>query len=471
MLKAQLASRQIDLAFLLGPMEEPRVENLYLCNYPLSWVASPKLKVGRQPISLRRLAEWPVITYPSTTDPHRAADAVAGRCGVAAMYGSSALSVIVRMALDGIGTALIAPVILRRELAQGELRILDVKDGEVPPLHYTACWMQGPDSQVPRTVAEAAQQVRASAAPSGITLIRISDRGLSQHVIRRTRRVPVQCSPYQTSFKGINMNAITVARDSVALARQARLDARSGRFTGPTANLAPGHVQANLAILPRAGGRLPAFLPAQSQALSLLAMSEPGDPSLPELGQDIDIRSDIPRYRVWKHGELVAEPTDVHDWWRDDLVSFLIGCSFSFEEAMLDNGLPVRHIQQGLQRAHVPDQRADAARRRVRRSPGRVHAPLKAADAIRAIQVTSRFPSVHGAPVHLGDPSLIGIADIAKPDYGDAVEILPGEIPVFWACGVTPQSVVAAVKPEFCITHAPGHMLVTDLVNSQMAIL
>ena len=160
-LKAQLASRQIDLAFLLGPMEEPRVENLYLCNYPLSWVASPKLKVGRQPISLRRLAEWPVITYPSTTDPHRAARQMLLQAGVESprMYGSSALSVIVRMALDGIGTALIAPVILRRELAQGELRILDVKDGEVPPLHYTACWMQGPDSQVPRTVAEAAQQI------------------------------------------------------------------------------------------------------------------------------------------------------------------------------------------------------------------------------------------------------------------------------------------------------------------------
>ena len=120
-LKAQLASRQIDLAFLLGPMEEPRVENLYLCNYPLSWVASPKLKVGRQPISLRRLAEWPVITYPSTTDPHRAAQMLL-QAGVESprMYGSSALSVIVRMALDGIGTALIAPVILRRELAQGE---------------------------------------------------------------------------------------------------------------------------------------------------------------------------------------------------------------------------------------------------------------------------------------------------------------------------------------------------------------
>jgi DNA-binding transcriptional LysR family regulator len=160
-LKTQLASRQIDLAFLLGPMEEPRIENLYLCNYPLSWVASPKLKVGRQPIPLKRLAEWPVITYPSTTDPHRAVRQLLQQAGVEAprMYGSSALSVIVRMAQDGIGTAVIAPVILHKELAQGELRILDVKAPALPPLHYTACWMQGPDSQIPRAVAEAAQQI------------------------------------------------------------------------------------------------------------------------------------------------------------------------------------------------------------------------------------------------------------------------------------------------------------------------
>ena len=161
-LKAQLASRQIDLAFLLGPMEEPRVENLYLCNYPLSWAASPKLQ-GRPPADLAQAAGRMArhhLSLHHRSAPSGAADAVAGRCGVAArMYGSSALSVIVRMALDGIGTALIAPVILRRELAQGELRILDVKDGDVPPLHYTACWMQGPDSQVPRTVAEAAQQI------------------------------------------------------------------------------------------------------------------------------------------------------------------------------------------------------------------------------------------------------------------------------------------------------------------------
>ncbi|MGE8656601.1 MAG: putative hydro-lyase [Achromobacter sp.] len=264
----------------------------------------------------------------------------------------------------------------------------------------------------------------------------------------------------------------SASRGSVELARRARLDARSGKLTGPTANLAPGHVQANLAILPRAlAADFLHFCQRNPKPCPLLAMSEPGDPALPELGHDIDIRTDIPRYRVWHNGELVSEPTDVRDLWRDDLVSFLIGCSFSFEEAMLDNGLPVRHIEQGcnvpMYRTNIPTHAAG-----VFGGPLVVSMrPLKAADAIRAIQVTSRFPSVHGAPVHIGDPALIGIADIHQPDYGDPVEIRPGEMPVFWACGVTPQSVVAAVRPDFCITHAPGHMLVTDLVNSRMAIL
>lgn len=268
------------------------------------------------------------------------------------------------------------------------------------------------------------------------------------------------------------MSPVDVVRNSVELARQARLDARSGRLTGPTANLAPGHVQANLAILPRPlAAEFLHFCQRNPKPCPLLAMSEPGNPALPELGADIDIRTDIPRYRVWKNGELVAEPTDVRDIWRDDLVSFLIGCSFSFEEAMLDNGLPVRHIEQGcnvpMYRTNIPTNPAGSFSGPLVVSMR----PLKAADAIRAIQVTSRFPSVHGAPVHIGDPALIGIADINRPDYGDAVEIRPGEMPVFWACGVTPQSVVSSVRPEFCITHAPGHMLVTDLVNSRMAML
>lgn len=255
-------------------------------------------------------------------------------------------------------------------------------------------------------------------------------------------------------------------------AHRVRLDARAGKLAGPTANLAPGHVQANLAILPAdVANDFLRFCQRNPKPCPLLAVSEPGDPSLPALGKDIDVRSDIPRYRVWRDGHLVDEPTDVRALWRDDLVAFLIGCSFSFEEAMIDNGLPVRHIEQGC---NVPMYRTSIATEPAGPFYGPLVVsmrPLKAADAIRAIQVTSRFPSVHGAPVHLGDPSLIGIRDINRPDYGDAVEIRPGEIPVFWACGVTPQSVVAAVQPEFCITHAPGHMLVTDLLNSRMAVL
>ncbi|WP_094842426.1 putative hydro-lyase [Bordetella genomosp. 11] len=253
---------------------------------------------------------------------------------------------------------------------------------------------------------------------------------------------------------------------------QARLDARSGAMTGPTANVAPGYVQANLAILPKEmADDFLRFCLRNPKPCPILAVSEPGDPSLPELGVDIDIRTDIPRYRVWKDGVLVEEPSDVRHVWRDDLVSFLIGCSFSFEEAMLDNGLPVRHIEQGC---NVPMYRTNVPTAPAGRFSGPLVVsmrPLKPADAIRAIQVTSRFPSVHGAPVHFGDPAAIGIADIDRPDYGDPVDIRPGEVPVFWACGVTPQSVVAAVKPSFCITHAPGHMLVTDLINSRVAAL
>lgn len=251
---------------------------------------------------------------------------------------------------------------------------------------------------------------------------------------------------------------------------QARLDARAGRLDRPTSNVSPGNVQGNLVILPAAlADDFMRFCQRNPKPCPLLAVSEAGDPSLPELGVDIDIRTDLPRYRVWRHGRLVDEPTDVRGVWREDLVSFLIGCSFSFEEAMLDNGLPVRHIEQGR---NVPMYRTGIATQAAGVFSGPLVVsmrPLKAADAIRAIQVTSRFPSVHGAPVHLGDPALIGIQDIDRPEYGDAVEIRAGELPVFWACGVTPQSVVASVQPEFCITHAPGYMLVTDLLNSRLA--
>jgi uncharacterized protein YcsI (UPF0317 family) len=166
---------------------------------------------------------------------------------------------------------------------------------------------------------------------------------------------------------------------------------------------------------------------------------------------------------------MVDEPTDISSLWRDDLVTFVLGCSFSFEQALTEAGLPMRHIQQNLNVAmYRSDITTEAAG--VFSGPMVVSMrPFKAADAIRAIQITSRFPNVHGAPVHIGDPAQIGIADLAKPDYGDAVDVLPDEIPVFWACGVTPQATITQARPEFCITHAPGAMLITDLLNHQLA--
>jgi uncharacterized protein YcsI (UPF0317 family) len=258
----------------------------------------------------------------------------------------------------------------------------------------------------------------------------------------------------------------------VELGRRERRRIRAGDFTGPTAGLAPGNVQANLVILPQALAHdFLRFAQANPKPCPVLAVSEAGDPRFPGLGEDLDIRSDLPRYRVWRRGELVDEPTDLNSVWRDDLVGFALGCSFSFEDALVEDGIELRHITCG---SNVPMYRTSIQTR----PAGLFHGPLvvsmrplKPHDAIRAVQITSRFPSVHGAPVHLGLPAMIGIRDIAKPDYGDPVPVNDDELPVFWACGVTPQAVIAEVRPEFCITHAPGAMLITDLRNAQLASL
>jgi uncharacterized protein YcsI (UPF0317 family) len=245
---------------------------------------------------------------------------------------------------------------------------------------------------------------------------------------------------------------------------------RSGRYTGHTSGLARDHVQGNVVILPQAlADDFLRYCQRNPKPCPVLAVSEPGDPMLPKLGADIDIRSDVPRYRVWREGRMIEEPTDIRGHWRDDLVTFVIGCSFSFEQALLDAGLSMRHIDQNRNVAMYRTNIATEA-------AGPFHGPmvvsmrpLRAAAAIRAIQVTSRFPDVHGAPVHIGDPALIGIKDLALPDYGDPVDVMRDELPVFWACGVTPQAAIAQAKPAFCITHAPGAMLITDLLNHQLA--
>ena len=263
-----------------------------------------------------------------------------------------------------------------------------------------------------------------------------------------------------------------IAERSVAAGSRERLRIRAGEFSGTTAGLAPGNVQANLVILPKTLAHdFLRFAQANPKPCPVLAVSGPGDPRLPGLGEDLDIRSDLPRYRVWRRGELVEEPLDLFHVWRDDLVSFALGCSFSFEQALLEDGIELRHLTCG---SNVPMYRTNIPCASAGPFAGPLVVsmrPLKPHDAIRAIQITSRFPSVHGAPMHIGLPEAIGIKDLAKPDYGDAVPVKSDELPVFWACGVTPQAVIAEVRPDFCVTHAPGCMLITDLRNTWLASL
>lgn len=255
-------------------------------------------------------------------------------------------------------------------------------------------------------------------------------------------------------------------------ALELRLACRSGRFQDATAGMAPGHVQGNLVILPaEIATDFLYFCQRNPKPCPIIGVSERGVPHIPALGSDLDLRTDLPQYRVWKSGVLVEEPVDIRSWWRDDLVAFVIGCSFSFEEALIAAGVPLRHVGCGL---NVAMYRTTIACVPAGRFSGPMVVsmrPFVPADAIRAIQITSRFPAVHGAPIHIGMPQAIGIADLAKPDYGDPVEIRENELAVFWACGVTPQAVIAAAEPSFAITHAPGKMLATDLMNYQLAAL
>lgn len=239
---------------------------------------------------------------------------------------------------------------------------------------------------------------------------------------------------------------------------------RAGQFDAPTAGAGGDALQANLVIL--AGSDAADFLrfcQANPRPCPLLAVGEPGDPTLPTLGDGIDLRHDLPRYRVWRDGMLTAEPVDIGDLWTDDMVSFAIGCSFSFEDALTRAGIPVRHQDAGR---NVPMYRTNLPTRAAGRFSGPVVVsmrPMPAADAIEAVKICDRFPLAHGAPIHLGDPARIGIDDLMTPDYGDAPDIRDGDIAVFWACGVTPQAAITAARPALAITHAPGFMLVTDI--------
>jgi len=239
-----------------------------------------------------------------------------------------------------------------------------------------------------------------------------------------------------------------------------------GGLAVPSSGWAPGYTQANLVVLPRDWAwDMLLFGQRNPQPVPLLDVTDAGSYRT-VLAPDADLRTDLPRYRVWRDGELGAEPTDVVDLWTEDLVAFLIGCSFSFETALLDAGVPVRNIEQGR---NVSMYRTD----RECRPAGRLSGPLVVSMrpvpghlVATAVQVTARMPQVHGAPVHVGSPAALGIADLARPDFGDPVELQDGDVPVFWACGVTPQAALMASRPPFAITHAPGHMFVTDVPDA-----
>lgn len=252
---------------------------------------------------------------------------------------------------------------------------------------------------------------------------------------------------------------------------QLRLRIRANDFCSQTSGLAPGFVQCNLVVVPqRYADDFQQFCERNPKPCPLLARGEPGDPALPTLGAAIDVRTDLPRYRHWQHGTCTEESCDLLSVWRDDLVSFALGCSFSFEEALINQGIEIRHVSECV---NVPMYRTRLPCSAVGPFVGNMVVsmrPMTPTNAIEAIQISARYPSVHGAPVHFGDPAWLGIIDLAAPDFGDAVTITDDEVPVFWACGVTPQLALENAKLPLAFTHSPGCMLITDKRNSDLVV-
>jgi uncharacterized protein YcsI (UPF0317 family) len=251
---------------------------------------------------------------------------------------------------------------------------------------------------------------------------------------------------------------------------EARALIRAGAWTGPTAGLAAGYTQANLVVLPRDQAYdFLLFCVRNPKPCPLVDVTDAGSPVARLAAPDADLRTDLPRYRVYRDGDLVDEPTSLEAYWCDDFVAFLLGCSFTFEHALRDVGVPLRHLDRGcnvaMYRTSLPCRPAGDFRGPLVVSMRPIPAPLVAT----AVTVTARFPPVHGAPVHVGDPAGLGIRDLAEPDWGDPCPVGPGEVPVFWACGVTPQAVAMEARPPLMITHAPGHMFVTDIPVAALA--
>jgi uncharacterized protein YcsI (UPF0317 family) len=254
--------------------------------------------------------------------------------------------------------------------------------------------------------------------------------------------------------------------------KEIREEIRRGAYSGVTAGLAPGYVQANLAILPRDHAYdFLLFCQRNPKPCPLIEVTDVGSPEPSGVAPGADLRTDLPRYRIYRDGRMTEEVTDITGYWRDDLVGFLLGCSFTFEWALMDSGVPMRHIDEGR---NVAMWRTSIECRPAGRFRGPMVVsmrPVPAELVPKAVTVTARFPMAHGAPVHIGDPAAIGVKDLDRPDWGDPGIFRPGDVPVFWACGVTPQAVALASKVPFVITHSPGHMFITDLPNHALSVL
>ena len=249
-----------------------------------------------------------------------------------------------------------------------------------------------------------------------------------------------------------------------------RLDIRRGKLSKPTAGLAFGYAQANIVILPaRYAFDFFLFCHRNPKPCPLLEVLEPGIYKVDSLAKDADIRTDVPLYNIYRHGVLDETRKDISELWQNEFVTFFLGCSFTFEEALLKVNIPVRHIEEeknvSMYKTSLPCKRG-----------GIFHGPLIVTmrpipyrKVTKAVQITSRYPFVHGAPIHIGNPKAIGIKDLQKPDFGESVSIKEDEVPVFWACGVTPQATLLDAKPDICITHAPGYMFISDVLNEEMA--
>ncbi|MEH6527868.1 MAG: putative hydro-lyase [Sneathiella sp.] len=239
---------------------------------------------------------------------------------------------------------------------------------------------------------------------------------------------------------------------------------RRGDYSGQTSGLGLGYLQGNVAIVPSEYALdFFRFCQRNPKPCPLVGVTDGSSSLLRDLGKDVDIRSDVPAYNIYRNGDLVETKEDISDIWTDDLVAFVLGCSFSFEEALISEGIPIRHMDENKT---VPMYRTNIATTAAGPFTGPLVVsmrPMSQTNAIRAINITSRFPQAHGSPVHIGDPATIGISDINSPDWGDATEIKAGEVPVFWACGVTPQAVIRSAKLPIFISHAPGHMLISDI--------